>query len=116
MTITSASRVVRSEIVKLAAINQRFANAVAPARDMMAAAYKYRVEVSNRTHAIHLIRSTHQPAPCAGCYPKRGGRPRHPWFLISGRRLSGRAKDRNQSVLEETTPQSRPIENDSMSS
>jgi hypothetical protein len=45
MAVTAASRVIRSEILTVAAVNDRFRVMDSPSREAAASAYKYRVKV-----------------------------------------------------------------------
>ena len=45
MGVSAASRVIRSEVITLAAVNERFRSLASPEREAAAAAYKYRVQV-----------------------------------------------------------------------
>ncbi len=45
MSVVSASRVIRSEVLTVAAVQERFRIMDSPAKEAAAAAYKYRVQV-----------------------------------------------------------------------
>jgi hypothetical protein len=45
MSVISASRVIRSEVITVAAVQERFRSMDSPAKEAAAAAYKYRVQV-----------------------------------------------------------------------
>jgi hypothetical protein len=47
MSVVSASRVIRSEVITLAAVQERFRSMDSPAKEAAAAAYKYRVQVQS---------------------------------------------------------------------
>ena len=46
LAVTASGRVIRSEVLTVAAVNDRFRVLTSPAREAAAAAYKYRVKVS----------------------------------------------------------------------
>jgi hypothetical protein len=56
MGVVSASRVIRSEVITVAAVQERFRNMESPAKEVAAAAYKYRVQVQACIDPKHALR------------------------------------------------------------
>jgi hypothetical protein len=55
MSVISASRVIRSEVITVAAVQERFRGMDSPAKEAAAAAYKYRVQVHRAIRSCYSV-------------------------------------------------------------